>query len=158
MINLGPGAFRRKRIAENERALGIENRNDAGFHIAIKNISEIRSHYLGFAVYHAFVLGDLAALGNDALADETGGAEQLGLIHGRIQVFHAGIDILQLFQAGELGQLGNEFLILGRVQRVLVAQLGHQKLKKGTFIRCKPVSTGYTVGKFLFRRAENVGR
>ena len=77
-------------------------------------------------------------------------------VHGQIGT-QGGIHLLQLFEAGELGQLRGEFLVAGRIHRVLVLQLGDQQLEEIIFQQTRPVLDRIQA-RGLRRKSRQAGR
>ena len=74
-------------------------------------------------------------MATNRFADE---ADRLGVVGGgRVELEHVErvVDVAQLLERAELGQLGCEFGAVGRVERVLMLKLGGQQLQEGIFIQ-----------------------
>ena len=73
------------------------------------------------------------------LADVRRGVDHLLVVGGVSQRPHTRIQVDELFKAGELRHLGDKFLVVHRVQRILILELRHQKQHKGVFVEVRAI-------------------
>ena len=112
----------------------------ARHHVVVGSVTELgNSDFLGLLVS---VLADGIAGNGDVFADIRGGVDHLLIIGSIGQPFHARIQVHELFQTGELRQLGNKFLILHGIERILVLELGDQQQHEGIFVHIAALLLG----------------